>query len=433
MKIMKTLTILAGLLIAGSILAAEAPGATVTNAAVNVVATNASSAVQQTSATVSSSDPVVQSTAVTDTAIDGSTPGLRLNFRGVPLEMVLNYLSEAAGFIIVLEARPRGTVDVWSNQPLTKDESVNLLNSVLNKNSLAAIRNGRTLTIVNRDEAKIHAIPVITGSDPETIPKTDQIVTQIIAVRYVEVAQLVKDLQPLVSLQSSITANEAGNAIVMTDTQANIHRVAEVIRAIDMGAEDVTLVRVFKLHYADPNEMADLLTNLFPDDSKSGSGQGSVFGRFGGFGGGRFGGGGGNPFGGGGGGGNNSGANQNQRIKKRNRVVAVADQRTAAVIVTATKDLMDQIEGVVEDLDSSPKGKQTVRIYQLQNADPQEALPVLQDMFSKNNSQNSRNSSSQNSALLNRSTTQNQQNNSASRAGSTSGSRGGLGGGSIGP
>src|SRR3954468_2878013 len=34
--------------------------------------------------------------------------GLRLNFRGVPLDMVLNYLSDAAGFIIVLEGKVEG-------------------------------------------------------------------------------------------------------------------------------------------------------------------------------------------------------------------------------------------------------------------------------------------------------------------------------------
>jgi hypothetical protein len=44
-------------------------------------------------------------------------PGLRLNFRGVPLDMVLNYLSDAAGFIIVLDTEVKGRVDVWSNQP----------------------------------------------------------------------------------------------------------------------------------------------------------------------------------------------------------------------------------------------------------------------------------------------------------------------------
>jgi hypothetical protein len=44
-------------------------------------------------------------------------PGLRLNFRGVPLDLVLNYLSEAAGFIIVLDAKLTGKIDAWSNQP----------------------------------------------------------------------------------------------------------------------------------------------------------------------------------------------------------------------------------------------------------------------------------------------------------------------------
>ena len=115
---------------------------------------------------------------------------LRLNFRGVPLEMVLNYLSEAAGFIIVLETKVEGKVDAWSNQPLTKEEAVGLLNSVLNKNGYAALQNGRTLTIVSRDEAKKRDIPVKSGSDPEAIPKTDEMVTQIIPVRYANAPQL---------------------------------------------------------------------------------------------------------------------------------------------------------------------------------------------------------------------------------------------------
>src|SRR5213078_4699969 len=77
-----------------------------------------------------------------------SEAGLRLNFRGVPLDMVLNYLSDAAGFIINIKPGTdvKGkTVDVWSNQPLNKDEAVDLLNTVLNQNDYAAVRKGRTL------------------------------------------------------------------------------------------------------------------------------------------------------------------------------------------------------------------------------------------------------------------------------------------------
>ncbi|HEY5912524.1 MAG TPA: secretin N-terminal domain-containing protein [Verrucomicrobiae bacterium] len=343
---------------------------------------------------------------------DNDTNGLRLNFRGASLDSVLNYLSEAAGFIIVLEAQPRGRVDVWSSQPLTKDEAVDLLNSVLNKSGYAAIRRGRTLTIVNKDEAKTKAIPVRLGGDPESIPQTDEFITQIIPVRYVEVTQLLKDLQPLVSSQTSMTANESGNSVVITDTQANIRRVAEVIKCIDNGAEDVTVVRVFRLRNSNPTEMADLLTSLFPDDSRSGGSQAPF--QFGGPGGFRrmFGGGG--PFGGGSQG---SSASQNQRIRKRNRVIAVADQRTACVVVTATKDLMDQIEGVVTELDADKQNVKTVAVIPLEHAEPQDAMQVLQDIFQKSGTQNSRNQQSQNNALQSRSTQQNQQYNNSSRSG----------------
>src|SRR5262249_16551010 len=91
---------------------------------------------------------------------------LHMNFRDASLDQVLNYLSEAAGFII--NVKPgisiRGKVTVMSNEPLTRDEAINLLNTVLIQNKLAAVENGRTLNIMARDEAKIAGIPVMSGA-----------------------------------------------------------------------------------------------------------------------------------------------------------------------------------------------------------------------------------------------------------------------------
>lgn len=119
---------------------------------------------------------------------------LRVNFRGVPLDTVLEYLSEAAGLIIIQETEVKGTIDVWSRQPMNLEEAVNLLDSALARNGSAAIREGRMLTIVSRDEARKRGLPVKVGGDPQTVPKTDQMVTQIVPVRYADAAQLVKDL-----------------------------------------------------------------------------------------------------------------------------------------------------------------------------------------------------------------------------------------------
>ena len=99
---------------------------------------------------------------------------LRLNFRNAPLEMVLNYLSDAAGFIIVLDTHVNGNVTIVSTHPVSQDEAVNLLNTELNRNDYAAIRNGRTLTIVDKSDAKTRNIPVKTGNIPNSIPDNDK-------------------------------------------------------------------------------------------------------------------------------------------------------------------------------------------------------------------------------------------------------------------
>jgi len=333
--------------------------------------------------------------------VNGSgTNGLRLNFRGVPLEMILDYLSDAAGFIIVLDTPINGRVDLWSDQPVTKDEAVDLLNSVLNKNGYAAIRDGRKLTIVGKNDAKTRDIPVKTGNDPAAIPKNDEIVTQIIPIRFVEARQLVSDLSLFVSSQATIVANEAGNSIVVTDTQSNIRHLTEIIRAIDNSAEGETEIRVFHLTHANPADVANELGQIFPTSGTSGSQVQTPF---------RFGGGAGGP------GGffqrmmaanttGTTGNSQSSRIQKQTQVIAVADPRTQSVVVTASRDLMEQIAGMMEQLDVSSDRDQGVYVFQMKNGDPQQALQVLQNMFQSSSTSRSgtSSSSSQNSALQQR-------------------------------
>ena len=356
----------------------------------------------------------------------GSAAGIQMNFRNAPLEQVLEYLSEAAGFIIVLDAPIKGTVNVISAKPMSQDEAVDFLSSALNKNGLAAIRDGRTLTIIDRTAAKTRDIPVKVNNDPRMIPKNDEIVTQIIPIRYVEADQLAKDLVSFISPQATFVANAAGNSIVMTDTQANIRHMVEIIKAIDSSAEAETEIRVFHLTHASPSDVATALAGVFPSSSGSGNNNqapvrfgGGPFGA-GGFaammaGGGRSGGGGG---GGGRGGGGNSAAGQNDRIRRASQVMAVPDSRTSSVIVTASKDLMTQIAGMVRELDVASTRDQQVHVFRMNNGDPQQAAQVLQNMFqSTSGSRTGTSGNAQNSALMQR-----QQNNNQTTGGTSSGS-----------
>ncbi len=417
--------------------------------------------------------------------INETDKGMRLNFRGVPLELVLNYFSEAAGFIIVPTVGDiRGRVDVWSEDVLTKDEAVAVLNNVLSRNGYAAFRVDRTLKIVNKDEMSRQPLPVKPGGDPEKIPATENMVTQIIPIKFISAEQVIKNFDSLLPTSSIMTANAGANALVITDTQINIKRVAEIIKALDTPVASVSAIRVFTLKYADAKTLATVVKDLFVTaESRGGAQQGGVnpmqqmFQRFGGGGssGGRGGDGGsaggtggrvttpkvvasadelsnslivsapedsmtmiedvikqvdvpvedvteikvfrlkhasaddtatmiknlfpdtstqggrtggrtgGSSFFGGfrppSGGGTGAAAGQSERALKQNKVVAVADNRTMSVIVTASPTLMEQITGMITQLDSDPSKQQKVFVIPVENADPAQMQQILQALF----------------------------------------------------
>lgn len=336
-------------------------------------ATNAAPAAAGAPATTNAAPSDLQRFVPPDTVVADGERGLRLNFKEAPLEMVLNYLSDAAGFIIVPEVDIRGRVNVWSNQPLTKDEAIDVLNSALAKNGYAALQNGRMLLIINKDQAKTRDLPVRSGSDPAQIPKSEEIVTQILPVKYINATQLMRDLQPLLPTSTTMTANEGGNSLVITDTQVHIRRMAEIVRALDTALTAGSSVRVFPLQYADAKALATVVKELFaPQQDTSRNNERARF-FF------RGPGGGGPPGmdGGGGGGGNAAGGGR----APTPRVVAVAEERANALVVSAPEDQMPIIEDLVKQVDTNVEDITELRVFRLKFADAQEMAELLANLF----------------------------------------------------
>jgi len=374
----------------------------------------------------------------------GRGTGLRFNFRGAPLETVLNYMSEAAGYIIVLETPVKGTVDMWSSQPVSREEAVQLLNVALSKNGFAATVQGRTLTIATKDDAKKRNIPIHTGNDPAEIPATAEMVMQIIPLRRIDATAAARDLATLIPSTSTLTPNVDSNSLVVTDTEINIKHIVEIVSALDTSADTVSTMRVFHLKNADPTEMAQLIMNLFSSTTTStangrgqagglggaagllgalvGGGRGAA--AFGGAGGaaGGFGGGGGGRGGGGGGGGRNGASTAASRVTP---VVAVPDPRTYSIIVTASKDAMPQISEMVAQLDSDSARRQKVFVYTMENADVKQVETILKNVFQSSNTRSS--TSSQADPLTTRAASNTQTSGTTTMTLGTSSSSRGLG------
>lgn len=347
------------------------------------------SAPAESSSLVQPSSSVTPATTEPPPLTMGPNGRLVLNFKDAPVEAVLDQLSEAAGLIILKTARIEGRITLISRQPLTLDETVALLNSVLKERGLAAVRSERLLRLIPLEEAKKSTIPVRTGNDPDQIPATDEVITQIIPVRYADATQLRRDLASLLSSYADMTANASSNSLILTDTSANVKRIVEIVRAVDTTMSGVSQVRVFQLKYANAATTARLITEIFRIDQAGGmQGQFGPFGFFQRFTTGR--GGPGTPgapavpgFPGfpGAPAGQQTGAGAGEGGRVQARVTAAADERTNTLVVSAPPDLMLVIEGIIRELDANPAQDQEVFIYRLKNAQATNVADVVNSLF----------------------------------------------------
>lgn len=322
--------------------------------------------------TQAGTNAVEVSVAENGTTTNGGFEGLRLNFRGAPLNLVLDYLSDAAGFIINKQTEVRGTVEVWSKDPVTKEEAVELLNSVLKKNGYAVIRNGRILNIVALDTAKTADLEVVSGANPEEVERSDEIVTQIIPVRHASAAQLMNNLQVLLPTTATLTVNESANSLVLVATKTDIRRMLRIVSALDTSIASVSSIRVFPLRYADARQLSSVIQQLFaPQVSLPGmpGGRGQFFNMFGR---------GGFPGAPGGQGATSSGTSGNAA---GSRVVASADEYSNSLIVSAAPDLMQTISDMVDQIDQPISDVTEIRVFPLKNADPAELADQFTQLF----------------------------------------------------
>src|SRR5665213_2240501 len=228
--------------------------------------TNAPAASASQAVAASTNQVVAAAPDISEPPPAPTTNALRMNFQDVPLNTVLNYLSAKTGYVIVSDVELHGNVTIVSEQPVNTNEIFDLLSGALAKNNYNVVRNGRILTITTSDTAATSG-PVKEVIKAEDVPLSDQIATDIIPVHTLAPVQLIKDLEQLIPSGAKLTANEAGNAVIMTGRQKDIHHFVEIVNALD--GSSVADVAVFPLDYADAKSVAAELKEIFqsPDSS----------------------------------------------------------------------------------------------------------------------------------------------------------------------
>ena len=233
---------------------------------------------------------------------------------GPPLELILNSLGKACGFVVDLKVPISGFTTVTNLQEASCEEMLLLVERDVADHGYAVIRDGNKLTIISAKEAKHGEIPVIHFTKLDDIPATSNVVSCMMSAGELSRIEYVKVLRSL-NLTQNLSIGGEGNSVVVSGKGIDVRRAAAVVMVMDKAdssASNVDVMRMMELKNADAGEMAELVTNLFP---------------------------------------------MKQPLPS-NRVFAIGDNETKSVVVIAPTGLMPQIMEVITQLDGLKSGGQ---------------------------------------------------------------------------
>src|SRR5882724_11874333 len=185
-----------------------------------------------------------------------------LNFDNADVETVIQAASEIIGFNYVLAPDVRGKVTVQTSGRIAQEEVFGVLLAILEVHGFTAVKAGNLYKIIRIEGARERAVPTIVGPTPDPNRTTDEIVTQIVAIKYSSVNDLSALLRPLISTRGTLIAHRETNVLIITDTASNITRLLDIIRLVDVQVAQEEL-QIIPVTYADSAELATILTQLF--------------------------------------------------------------------------------------------------------------------------------------------------------------------------
>lgn len=264
-----------------------------------------------------------------------------IDFNNVDLNVFIKFISELTGKNFVIDQRVKGKATIISPSKISVAEAYKVFESVLEVHGFTTIQAGKIIKIVPSPDARSKNIE--TRLREESGAAADKVVTQLIPLKYAAASEIKKLFAPLVSKSSIILDYSPTNTLIVTDVYSNIQRLTKILEAIDIlkSGQELSIV---SLVYADALDMVKTLDSIF-----------------------------------------GAKVSKAQKGAARSRLIKfVADDRTNTLIILASEGDTLKVKDLIAVLDKeTPKGKETIHVYYLENAIAEDLASVLEALPSK--------------------------------------------------
>nr|WP_246351800.1 type II secretion system secretin GspD [Sphingobium subterraneum] len=249
-----------------------------------------------------------------------------LNVRDADIRAFIQDAARVTGRTFIIDNRVQGKVSVVTDRPLSRSEYFEIVLSTLRANGLVAVPSSGGAYRIQPAEGA--------AGQPSSVGRSasrNQFVTEVFRLRSIDATSALETLRPLVSRDGSVTANRAGNSIVVADYADNISRIRQVLAQID---RDTAATQVVPLRNAGAREVATSLQALV----------------------------------GGGGGAADSGSS----------ATVVAIDASNSIAIRGQPGTVSRLAAMARDLDRQAASGTEIRVYWLEHADAEKLLPVLE-------------------------------------------------------
>ena len=178
-----------------------------------------------------------------------------LNFVGADIESVIKAIGQYTNRTFIIDPRVKGTINLVSEKPVTKEQAFDLLTATLRVQNFAVVNGDGVTKVVPEADAKLQA-----GPTESIAARNNEIATQIYKLNYESAGNLVTVLRPLISPVNTINANISTNTLIITDYTDNLKRMATIIASLDTPATgDLDIIPI---RHAIANDIATMVNRL---------------------------------------------------------------------------------------------------------------------------------------------------------------------------
>ena len=189
-----------------------------------------------------------------------------LNFVNAEIEAVARTIATLTNRNVVVDPRVKGQMNLSTEKPVSGTEAFNQFLSALRLQGFTVVESDGLYKVVPEADAKLQGgANTVIAPGESSKSAGNQIVTKIFTLNFENANNLVPILRPLISPNNTINVSTNNNALIITDYNENLSRIARIIAALDVAS--ATDLEIVPLKNGLATDMAPLLVRLLESSS----------------------------------------------------------------------------------------------------------------------------------------------------------------------